>query len=463
VALVLPWLCGCIWIHWLLQRTGRCNVFIVVGQGFFLGFFIVSLVIRLWGLTGAHFHFWGIAAVVAVSGGLGIALQGLRPGPGVRNKQVVPIVPAWHLTVATVLVALIAWRYVTLAQELLLRPLYAWDAWMNWAPKAIVWLHHGTLVNFVDPQEWLLGRDSQAYTLGNAQANGYPITVPLIQLWGMWGAGTWDHSSVFLPWLLAPIALGLALYGHLRLAGVSLLWSVIACYLLLSLPYLNVHAALAGYADIWLAAVFCLAVCALYEYRQCPHWGWTILWLLLALLCAQLKNPGIVLGLIVLVFGVRGWLKLAPALELAAVAAIVLLFTLAMVYGVDLEIPYLGRIAVDAGTIEVGRFGQIEFAYHSVGSAFLETLFVMFNWNLLWYLSLPYVCYCLYRGIVLRVPSSEFLPVLAALAFVGVVFVFSRHYLAALSFTVLNRVLLYCVPAMIFCMFLSFQRRKVRT
>ena len=63
--------------------------------------------------------------------------------------------PHWQKAVVTVLLALLAWRYLTILQELLLRPLYAWDAWMNWAPKAIVWFHLEHLIEFVNPEQWL--------------------------------------------------------------------------------------------------------------------------------------------------------------------------------------------------------------------------------------------------------------------------------------------------------------------
>ncbi len=462
VALALPWLCGCIWIRWLLRRTGRCSVFVMLGQGYFLGTFFNTLVIRLWDMAGFNLHFWGIAAVIAGVGGVGVLLQNPRTKsvgvqPGVQ-KTYEPV-PPWHIAVAMVLIALIAWRYVTLRQELLLRPLYAWDSWMNWVPKAVVWFHHGALVNFISPEAWLQYPGSGAYTLGNRQAIFYPITVPLIQLWGMLAIGTWDHSTIYLPWLLAPLALGFALFGHLRLAGVPFLWAVIACYLLLSLPYLNVHTVLAGYADIWVACAFGLGACALYEFRQTRHWAYAFLLLVLAVLCSQLKEPGIVLAIILLICGARVWLRLNPKLEFAALGVAGMLLALALVFGISLDIPYLGHVALDGASIELGRFGSIELEYHNVSAPFLETFFVMINWNLLWYLLLPYAIYRLFRGGVLRIPPAEALAVLGAIAFVGIIFVFSKYYVVALNHVTLNRALLYPIPAMIFCIFLSFPKR----
>ncbi|MEZ5571300.1 MAG: hypothetical protein R3E64_04675 [Halioglobus sp.] len=456
IALILPWCLGCIWVHCLLRGSRRSNVFVVLGQGYFLGTFVTTLVIRLWDMLGFQLSFWKLAVLLLAVCGCGLLLQRWSRVSALPHTYAAPT-PRWHLLIGSLLLALIAWRQVTLVQELLLRPLYAWDAWMNWAPKAIVWFYHGSLVEFVNSHNWIWG-DPNAYTLGNRQASSYPITVPLIQLWTMLGAGTWDSSAVFLPWIISPIALGLGLFGHLRLARVPFLPALTACYLLLSLPYLNVHSVLAGYADIWLAAAFCMAVCALYEAQRTRHWGYALLCLLLAWLCADLKNPGVVLAAIVLLFAIRIWLNLKPALELLlwVVSAVVVIS--ALIWGFSFDVPYLGHIAFEHGMIEVGKFGQFEIAYHAVGNAFLETFFVMINWHLLWYLLVPAACFSFYRWSVLRKPSAEVLPVVAALAFVFVVFVFSRHYIAALNFVTLNRALLYPVPALIFCMFLWFQQ-----
>lgn len=456
VALLLPWLCGSIWAYCLLSRTGRCNLFIVIGQGYFLGILIVTLLIRLWDALGIPLQFWGIVTATLAVSAVGVVLRG--SGVASERRGVAESIPPWHLAVGLALIALIAWRHVTLVQELLLRPLFAWDSWMNWTPKAITWFQHRELVEFVLPEQWLLGGD--AYTLGNRQANPYPIAAPLILLWTMLGAGTWDHSALYLPWVFAPLALGLALFGHLRLAGVPYLLAVIACYFLLSMPYWNVHTVLAGYADIWLAAAFSLAICTLYEWQRGRHWGYAVLSLLLSLLCVQLKNPGIFLALIVLVFGIRIWINLPSSLELALWSLAALLAILALVFGFSVEVPGFGRVALDAGTLEAGRLGTFALEYYPVEGAFLETLFVMINWHLLWFFLLPYVIYSGYRGAVAGQGIPEFLPVMAALGFLVLVFAFTSQYVAAVNFVTLNRALMYPVPALIFCIFLSFRRRE---
>jgi hypothetical protein len=458
VALTLPWCLGSVWVRWLLRRSGQYNAFVVLGQGYFVGMFVTTLVLRVWNLLGFPLSFWKLAFVLLAISGCGSCLQLWRPGRAPQRRYDQPI-HRWHLLVGTLLLALIAWRHITLLQELLLRPLYAWDAWMNWAPKAITWFYHGSLLDFVSPEKWLLG-DRYTYTLGNSQASTYPITVPLIQLWGMLSAGTWDSSAVYLPWIIAPLALGLGLFGHLRLAGVAFLPALIACYLLLSLPYLNVHAVLAGYADIWVAAAFCLAVCALYQWQSVRRWEYAVLWCLMAVLCAALKNPGAILALIVLFFGIRLWLNLNLVLEIALWVTVGVLAMWALRSGFNLQVPLLGHVVLKNGIIDIGKFGKFELVYHPVGSAFTKSFFVMINWHLLWYLLPPCVCYGVLRTVAQRRSVPEILPVVAALAFVIVVFVFTGYHIAASNFVTLNRVLLYPVPALIFCTCLWFRPRE---
>jgi len=456
IALFLPWCCGAIWVHWLLARSGRWNAWIVLGHGYFLGMFLATLVIRAWDYIGLTLAFTPIAAAVCGVAVAGILLHVLRPAVGSTTTRASADSPvaAWQLGVATLLVGLFAWRYLTLVQELLLRPLYAWDAWMNWAPKAITWFHRGALVDYVSPEQWLQQLDGLAYTLGNKQAWDYPVTVPLVQLWGMLALGTWDSSLVYLPWVFVPVCLGLGVYGHLRLAGVPVLLAVIACYLLLSLPFLNVHTVLAGYADIWVAAAFGMAVCALHAWQQTRHWAYAVLWMALAIFSMQLKNPGIVLGLIVIACGIRGALSLSPLTEMALVVTVLVLLALAVVVGINIDVPLLGRVSLDTTGIEAGSLGEYTFQYHPVGRAFRESFFVSLNWNLLAYLVPLFVLYRLYRLRKLSPPSIELAAILGAAAFLVLAFWFTRYYKAAMNFATVNRALLALAPVLIFHVFL---------
>ncbi|MFT4518022.1 MAG: hypothetical protein ACI9JM_000399 [Halioglobus sp.] len=456
VALFLPWLCGAVWMNWLLGRTGRKNLFVVLGQGYFIGVFMTTMLIRLWDAAGFLLDFPAMAAVLLALTVLGIAFSFFYSNTSAAQVTG-PRMASWQVALVTAFIALVAWRHFTMVQELLMRPLFAWDAWMNWAPKAVVWFHHGALVDFVSAEQWLKQSGNEVYTLGNRQASIYPIAVSLIQLWSMLGLGTWDSGGIYLPWIMASIALGLSLYGHLRLAGVPLMAAMIASYLLLSMPYLNVHSVMAGYADIWLAGAFSLAVYALFEWRHSRSWAHALLWVVFGLMCMQLKNPGLVLGLIIFACGL--WESLAGHSKIQAglLGAVVLFSVFAVAIGFSGEIPYLGNVSLKGGVFDAGRLGQFSVEYHEVGSAFYGTFFEQINWHLMWYL-LPFtIALGLYRnGLKFAVPV-EWLAVIGALLFIVFVFVFTRHYIAAVNYVTLNRALLYPVPAILFCVFLYFR------
>lgn len=458
-ALALPWCAGAALVYAMLRPTGRFNLPLVFGQGYLLGVLLTTLVIRAWDSAAPGLSFAGLCAALLAVTGLGCLVLARRPGlPAPR--QTGGGSPLWQHAISAGLLGLLAWRYGSLLQELLGRPLYAWDAWVNWSPKAIVWFHQGELTEFLRPDRWLRQETADAYTLGNWRASNYPETVPLFLLWTMLGAQTTAGSALYLPWLLAPLALGLGFYGHLRLAGLPAPGAVIAVYALLSLPYLNVHTALAGYADIWLACAFGLSVCALYEWRSTGRWAWAALSLLLAALCAQLKNPGIVLGLIAALCAAWGAVSWRPRRLLAAGAALLGLVVILALTGID--VPGLGRIALEAGQIEAGRLGRFELAYHPVAGELADTTLVQRNWHLFWYALAGFALYRLWRRPVLRPPPAEWLAAVTALAFVLFVFMFTPHYRAAEDQTTLNRALLYTVAPLLFCAALAWHRRCAR-
>jgi hypothetical protein len=454
-ALALPWLSGCAFLARLLKTSPRRNWQIIMGHGYFVGLLLTTLVIRAWDLVGLKLHFWGIAAAVAVmaaaihhSGRYHSAVPVVRQGGPTSSN--------WQRIAFWLLVALITYRYWGLAQEIWLRPLYAWDAWMNWAPKAVVWYEFQELVPFTSPADWLkLTGGELVYTTGAQNAWKYPVTVPLIQLWGMLAAGTSDQNLSNLPWLLAPLAFALALYGHLKLLGASALLGAIACYVLLSVPYINVHSALAGYADLWLALAFGAAVLALHEWRHSQHWPWGVLSLFFAFACTQIKLPGLVLGAIILTvflmslmkFGARTWLAIAAA------ATCCLLYVAFI--GVSLDIPTVGRIELGVNKVSVPYLGTFELAYRPVHQALTQTIFSMLNWNILWYLFSGLLIIKLLQKQFLNPPSMELQCLFFLLLFLFFIFYFTHISAFVLDYSTVNRVLLYAVPTMIFYIFKS--------
>ncbi len=454
-SLILPWALGGVWVYWLLRQSVHWNGFVVAGYGYLLGIFLTTLLIRAWSATGLPLHYWSMAATLFAMTLVGLVAIRLQAVPAAKT-QVSSRPEKWELVVTALFLALILYRYATIFQEILLRPLFPWDVWMNWAPKAIVWYHYSELLHWVSVPEWLQSpAEALAYTAGAGDAWKYPETIPLIQLWGMMAMGTSDHTLIYLPWFFAAIALGFTLYGHLRLSGVSVVMSTLACYLLMNLPFINVHVALAGYADIWLAAAFGCAVFALHAWDESRQWRYGLLALLLALMCSQLKIPGVILGGIVCAVFLsslvnptrRAWWILAAILSAC--------FIYLAFVGLDLSIPGLGRLAISMDGIVLPYIGYYEIAFHPVQHAMVNTFLVMINWNLLWYLFIFLGVVMVTKGGALTAPSLVLRSLLLALFFILFVYFFTNRYQFALDYTQVNRALIFTTPVLVFYLVLA--------
>ena len=449
-SLLLPWACGAVWVLWLLRKSGRWNCFLIAGHGYLLGVFLTTLLIRAWSSLGLLLNYWSMAGTILATTLIGLAAICLQAAPA-RQAPVSSRLEKWELAVLALFLALILYRYTTILQEIMLRPLYPWDVWMNWAPKAVVWYHYNELVPWVSVEDWLRSpSNALAYTAGASDAWKYPVTIPLLQLWGMMAMGTSDNTFIYLPWFIAACALGLALFGHLRLSGVSVVKSTLACYLLMNLPFINVHVALAGYVDIWLTAAFGCAVFALHEWGDCRRWQYGLLALLLAAMCTQLKIPGVILGSIVCLILLSS--ILIPTRRVWLILAVV--FTACLLYvvciGLDLSIPGVGRLAISVDGIVLPYIGQYKIAYHPVYQEIINTTLVMINWNLLWYI---FIVLCL--GMVVNArsfgaASLVLRSIFLALFFILFVYFFTNRYIYAMDYTQVNRALIYTIPLLVF-------------
>lgn len=452
-ALMLPWLFGYALLAGLFKTSPRWNTHVIVGHGYLVGLFLTTLIIRAWDAIGLPLHFWSITLFIALLT-TGV-YAGTRNRQGIAQQHVVKQTDqTWQRAVMWLLVILVLYRYYGLAREIWLRPLYPWDAWMNWAPKAVIWFHLGELASFISPQQWLeKPGDLLAYTTGAQNAWKYPVTVPLIQLWGMLGAGASDQNSSNLPWLLAPLAFGLALYGHLRMFGGSALLATSACYILLSIPYLGVHSVLSGYADLWLALAFGAAIMSLHEWQLSRHRSWGTLTLVFAFACTQLKLPGVVLGGIVLAVFVVSLFRPGRKFILSAIILITPVMLYITMAGVSLDIPTVGHLEVSTTRIAMPYIGTFDLNYHPVNAALATSLFSLSNWNIFWYLFVSVLVMKIFKREVFRGPTLEFQCIALTFLFFGFVFYFTHIHQYVLDFTTVNRAILYVIPVSVFYVF----------
>lgn len=188
----------------------------------------------------------------------------------------------------SILLALVALRLLTLLPDLLLRPVFPWDAWKTWAWKARAWFEAGELIAFAPAREWLQA-PADAFVIDGVD---HPDTVSLMLLWSAIALGRWDDSLLGLPWLLCGIGMALILYGLLILRHAPALIAMLAVYVLLSLPILATHIVLYGYADLWMAGLFTAFAAGLSLWMRQPDFRFLVLMIASASAMVLVKDTG---------------------------------------------------------------------------------------------------------------------------------------------------------------------------
>ena len=273
-------------------EVGRRNA-LVLGYGYPIGTFALTLWMRALSFGGVAWS-WvsvGIPLIAAVavlqwriqrSGTKILAMRSLSPGDvtlaGVSRR--VSTVLWWMFVV------LVALHLLFAGLEIIWRPLFPWDAWTQWATKARVWYETLRMTPFADSATWFGGA---TYT---DAIPGYPANLPLQQVWACITLGRWDDSLMNVPSLCLAGSLALAFYGQLRLADRGALLSIVGAYAVVSLPLLDTHVALAGYADFPLAVYFGLSAIALWRWTVTRERAQLVIAVVLAIACPFTKYPG---------------------------------------------------------------------------------------------------------------------------------------------------------------------------
>ena len=340
-----------------------------LGYGYFIG--VLALTLWMRALSAADIGFGRIA----IGAPLLFALAALFAWTARRHRVSVaairnaasalvrPPLSRWQQWAWRVLLAWLGLRFALLAAEIMWRPLYPWDAWVQWATKARVWYELGHIVPFVHADVWLSG--AAAYFDASPDS---PSIIPLVQVWSCIALGRWDDSAMNWPWLCMLVALTLAVYGSLRSAGVSLLGALIGAYLVASLPLLDTHTALAGCADLMLAGVYSCAALALHRWVLRRDARDAALALLLALACPLVQTSGVVWaltlipGVVVALFPRRGPKLVALGFGAAALVVLALARSEPALFGYRLHLDY-------------------QPPWHLLADAYLFSG----NWHLLWY------------------------------------------------------------------------------
>ncbi len=454
-AALMPWMLGIALISALHSRERwdeRGNIAWIAGTGWFAGAFLTTLWMRACSLLHLRFSVASIAIPIAVAtlALAAIAWKRHRGTPLVAARQAIRSLFAhdrsrWSRVAWIALLLWITLRFALLLVEVTSRPMFPWGAWTQWATKAHVWFAQGALVPFVDGAAWLAG--AGAYTDSMADL---PATVPLLQTYIATLLGRWDDALVNLPWWLCGVALALTIYGFLAGRRIPSWVALIGAALVASLPMLDVHIALAGYADLPSSAFLTVAVLAclrVIEQRDPSD----IAIAALTLVAVPLIKPAGAVWLALIVPGIAAaalpeWRQRIGAACLAA--AVIAL-------GIGFR---MGPLS--AGTAEGADASAVR-------DAVVESWFVFANWNLLWFGVLGAAL--LGRRQLLSARLTPLTLIIAS----GVVFVlaslfFPPGWLLRVDPVNLNRATLHIAPlatiwmVLLFCEWSGLRRKSLR-
>ena len=444
LAWLLPWAAGtglCVVLGRGLRA--RWDIAAALGNGLLLGWFLTALLASWLAAADTAQAFvrvapWlGAMAVIAWGAVFALRHRGMPPAPAST-----PLPRFWRIA-WWLLLALVVVRLVVLGSEALLRPTFPWDAWSAWAVKPKTWFLLDHFVPYVDPATWLADPSAPART---SAVWDYPTLLAWLQVWFASACGDWNEPRINLAWTGVLAALVLASYGQWRAIGAGRCLAMALVYALVSLPLIGAHAALAGYADLWLAAAFGMAVLAWLRWLRRGEAGQLALAIVFALSLPMIKLEGAVWLLVLSVVAV---LAMLPVRWRWRVVALVLgLVVLGVALG-GFVFPMLGLgwVRVNWGQVMVPALGTLDLHWRPVGTAMLSGLFTLPNWHLLWYL-VPLIVVARWRVLAHDRASACLGSLLGACAlFLFVLFFFTDASAWAQNYTSANRLILHVVPA----------------
>lgn len=331
-------------------------------------------------------------------------------------------------------------------------PILAWDAWHAWLDKSKAWFYAGRFLPLQDLMTWW---QAPAGDTRFAIAAQYPQALPRVWAALQWTTGVWRDAHLASIWTLLWLATGILFHSAIRRYVAS--GSAALCWVLglLSLPMVLAHASLAGYSDLWLAAA--LLAC-MHHGAEALRGQWRHAWLagLYLLLLPAIKLEGAVYALLLAVAFV---LAAMPVRWRYSTLGVVLAALVVGVWlgGVLIPVPGLGTVGLKWGMISAPVVGELPLYWRGVGGRVLESMFLLPNWSLLWWL-LPLGLWFGRRQWRAQHYQFALLALLAAAAFHFLLFCFTDAAAWAESLTSLNRLLLHVVPCWVWFVATGFNR-----
>jgi hypothetical protein len=247
-----------------------------------------------------------------------------------------------------------------------------------------------------------------------------------------------------IPWWMLAVAFTTAIYGALRRFDFGPLAALAGAAVVATLPILDMHVALAGYADLPMAAYFTLAALALLFALERRDRGDALVALLFAAACPTIKQPGI------------AWLA---TLAVPLVVALIPRFGVKLVLaGFAVALAVLLVLAQTSASV-LGYRLHLDFAPPWSGLA--DSLFLLGTWNILWYGVVAAAAIGVRDWTAPRIAPLTML-VAAGVLFLFFVFAFTNARAWVDTQTTVNRAILHLAPLVVVWAMLVFRAGAAR-
>ena len=420
-------------------KNSDCNWQKLIGESFFIGIFVIVLInniLQFFNLNLSQIYFFYssilFSAIIVI---LNLYQVFINPSEKIRTLNL----KNFNRSHIFVLILIVVHLYFLIQQNKLL-PLTPWDSWSAWVAKSKIWHVFGIDQVIVSLPKWF----EIAGSMTNQTAH-YPDGLSLLYLFNT-GFFGWNESALNSIYPAMFIALLLMFYGNIKLL-INEKYAQVCLVVLATLPFVNTHIVLAGYADIWIATFLVIVLFNLQLYILKKEKSSLLIACVFLLLMLMFKQEAIVWTIVLAVAAILSIMSHSRR----RATYFTLFFMIIIWYfidGINFDLS-VGKFVLTPSLIVIPGLGEFSLTFVNSMPAWIEAMFYSKNWHLLWYF-LPIMIYLSFklRGNNLLILPSLFL--FFAFLFLFVLFNMTYASKFAISFTSLNRIILHVVPVYIY-------------
>ncbi len=371
--------------HVLAGARASLPLPLIIGAGFSLCLALVAIALPPVNVIVPSFQLssWLVLCALAIAAVLLTILHRQRISQAKEHvaKIIWPVTGTERFWTAS-LGLIIAGHYCLALVSHSIHDVFPWDAFTTWMYKSKAWVLDDHLTPVIGTIEWLSSQVTNSVPL---HASGYPDFVSVVAAWVSSLTGTWQPSAASLPWAAAGLAALLATWGLLLAAGMTTTLAFVGTFMLASLPLLDMHIALAGYADIWMTLYSGIGLASLVVWaatsRESPSRKpitEPILWLGCALLLAgtQVKLEGSLWLIIGVVFIAIKLMEKRTLAWFCLISALLIASYISLSGSTAINLGPLGQWGVSSEKIYAGPLGDYNVRLYNPLNTYFETLFL---------------------------------------------------------------------------------------